>query len=349
MAVKKLVKGIIITLVVLAVIAGGLVGLRFYFNRSTEEVVTYRVKKEVYENVIEISGTVAAAQQQTLQALSAGTVMGVYVKAGDRVKKGDVIMKLDDTTEQYNLAKHDYEMDKTRITGSAKDLKLMQTQRLSLLQKIADRKVVATFDGIIADLDVAVGDSLEAKDKVGTIVNTDYLTADVEVTETDVAKLKVGQNVDFTFAAYDQAVVHGYVVSWPAIGEITSRGATIVKVRVRIDEYPAEILPNFSFTGKIQLSPTEEYLVVERYAIGYEDKEPFVVIAKTGEKKKVKVQQYGREYVKVLEGLEGNEVLLQQSKPAVSGSNRNRQGNNQGGNRQGAPGGMPPMGGMPMR
>ena len=157
----------------------------------------------------------------------------------------------------------------------------MQTQRLSLLQKIADRKVVATFDGIIADLDVAVGDSLEAKDKVGTIVNTDYLTADVEVTETDVAKLKVGQDVDFTFAAYDQAVVHGYVVSWPAIGEITSRGATIVKVRVRIDEYPAEILPNFSFTGKIQLSPTEEYLVVERYAIGYEDKQPYVVLAKT--------------------------------------------------------------------
>ncbi len=350
MAVKKLVKGIIIALVILAVLAGVLVGLRFFFNRNTEEVVTYRVKKETYENVIEISGTVAAAQQQTLQALSAGTVMGVYVKAGDHVKKGDVIMKLDDTTEQYNLAKHDYEMDKTRITGSAKDLKLMQTQRLSLLQKIADRKVVATFDGIIADLDVAVGDSLEAKDKVGTIVNTDYLTADVEVTETDVAKLKVGQDVDFTFAAYDQAVVHGYVVSWPAIGEITSRGATIVKVRVRIDEYPAEILPNFSFTGKIQLSPTEEYLVVERYAIGYEDKQPYVVIAKTGEKKSVKIQPYGREYVKVLEGLEGNEVLLQQTKPIASGSNRNRGG--QSGNRQrqgNSGGGMPPMGGIPMR
>ncbi|MBO4857419.1 MAG: efflux RND transporter periplasmic adaptor subunit [Treponema sp.] len=344
MAVKKIVKGIIITVVVLAVIAGALIGLRFFLNRGSEEVVTYQVKKETYENVIEISGTVAAAQEQTLQALSAGTVMGVYVKAGDHVKKGDVLLKLDDTSEQYNLAKHDYDMDKTRITGSAKELKLMQTQRLSLLQKIADRKVVATFDGIIADLDVAVGDSLEAKDKVGTIVNTDYLTADVEVAETDVSKLKVGQNVDFTFSAYEKGVVHGYVVSWPAIGEITSRGATIVKVRVRIDEYPEEILPNFSFTGKIQISPTEEYLVVERYAIGYEDKEPFVVNAKTGEKKSVKVQPYGREYVKVLEGVESGEVLLQQTKPTVSGMNRNR--NSQGGNRQGgAGGGMPPMGG----
>ena len=46
--------------------------------------------------MIEISGTVAAAQEQTLQALSAGTVTGVYVKAGDKVKKGDIILKLDD-------------------------------------------------------------------------------------------------------------------------------------------------------------------------------------------------------------------------------------------------------------
>lgn len=342
MAKKKILKGVFITIITLGVIAGILVGLRFLLNKNTEETVIYQVNKEIYENVIEISGTVSAAQQQTLQALSAGTVMDVYVKAGDHVKKGDVLIKLDDTTEQYNLAKHDYDMDTKRIMGSAKELKLMQTQRLSLLQKIADRKVVATFDGIIADFDVAVGDSLEAKDTVGTIVNIDYLTAEVEVTETDVAKLKVNQPVTFEFSAYKEPV-YGYVVSWPAIGEITSRGATVVKVKVRIDEYPPEILPNFSFTGKIQISPTEEYLVVERYAIGYENKEPFVVLARTGEKKSVKVQQYGKDYVKILEGLDGGEQLVQQSKPVVSGMNRNRNQGGKNGSKGGIPGGMRPF------
>lgn len=339
---KKGIKISLILIVVLVVLGAGLFFARGFFSKQKKgEDTVYRVRKEIYENIIEISGTVTAAQEQTLQALSAGTVLGVYVKAGDSVKKGDVIIQLDDTEQVYNLENHDYSMATKRVSGSAKEIKLMETQRLSLLQRIKDRKVVATFDGIIADLDVAVGDSLEAKDSVGSLVNIDYLKADVEVAETDVAKLKVGQPVEFTFPAYDGKVM-GYVVGWPAIGEITSRGATIVKAQVRIDEYPDTILPNFSFTGKIQIEEPVENIVVERYAIGYENKQSFVVLARTGEKKAVKVVPYGKDYVKVLEGLSGNEVLLQQSKPKASGQNRNNNGRGGNGGMPVAPGGMMP-------
>ncbi|MDD5930776.1 MAG: efflux RND transporter periplasmic adaptor subunit [Spirochaetales bacterium] len=306
-------------------------------NKKKGGAVFYTANVETYENVIEISGTVSAAQEQTLQALSAGTVTAVYVKAGDHVKAGDVLIQLDDSEQLYQLEKQDYEMQTKKVSGSARELKLMETQLHALQQKVNDRKVVATFDGVIADFKVAVGDSLEAKDKVGTIVNVDYLTTEVEITETDVSKLKVGQTVLFTFSAYSKETVKGYVTSWPAIGEITSRGATIVKAKIRIDEYPEGILPNYSFTGKIEISPTEEYVVVERYAIGYEDKEAYVVLAKTGEKINVKVQPYGSDYVKVTEGLKGGEVLVQQSTPKVSGFNRNRNNRNSGGG--GFPGG----------
>lgn len=331
---KKSLKIILISAAVLAVIAGGLILARKLTAQKGTENIVYRVNTEVYENVIEVSGTVAAASEQTLQALSSGTVLGVYVKAGDKVGKGDIIMQLDDTEQVYNLEKQEYNMATKKVTGSARELKLMETERQSLIQKVNDRKVVATFDGVIADLDVAVGDSLEAKDSIGTLVNVDYLTAEVEIAETDVAKLKVGQEVLFTFPAYPDSLVTGHVVGWPAIGEITSRGATIVKAKVRIDDYPEQILPNYSFTGKIQISPKEEFLVVERYAIGYENKQPYVIIAKTGEKRSVKVKPYGRENVKILEGLEGGEILKQLSVPKKSGQNRQR--NNPGG-------GMTPM------
>ena len=104
-------------------------------------------------------------------------------------------------------------MATTRISGAARELKLMETERLALLRKVSDRKVTATFDGVIAALDVAVGDSLEAKDNVGTLVNTDYLTAEVEVAETDVPKLVVGQPVDFTFSVYNQGAGEAEVTS----------------------------------------------------------------------------------------------------------------------------------------
>ena len=344
---KKKIKIILICVAALVVIAAGLVVLKTVLSSKGTEKVYYTANVETYENIIEISGTVAAAQEQTLQARSAGTVTAVYVKAGDKVKKGDVIIQLDDSEQLYNLEKQEYNMATKRLTASERERKLLETERNSLLQKVEDRKVIATFDGIIADLDVAVGDSLEAKDTVGTLVNIDYLTAEVEVTETDVSKLVVGQKVTFTFPALSKKTVEGYVVGWPAIGEVTSRGATVVKVKLRIDDYPEAILPNFSFTGKIEISPTEEYVVVSRYAIGYENKEPYVVLAKGEQKKSVKIQPYGMEYVKVLEGLEGGEVLLQQTTPKQSGMNRNRNRNQSSTSNKNGGGAPFPGGGFP--
>ena len=342
---KKKIKIILIIAGALILLGGGLVLLRALLASSSSDDVVYRAKVETYENVIEISGTVAAAQEQTLQALSDGTVTAVYVKAGDTVKKGDVIIQLDDSEQVYNLEKQEYSMATKKVTGSARELKLMETERLSLIQKVNDRKVVATFDGIIADLDVAVGDSLEAKDEIGTLVNIDYLTAEVEVAETDVSKLQVGQKVEFTFPAYTEETVYGYVTGWPAIGEVTSRGATIVNAKLRIDNYPSQILPNFSFTGKIPISPTEEYVVVERYAVGYENKQAYVVNAKNGEKIEVKAGPYGNGYVKILEGLSGGEVLKQVTAPKKSGQNRNSSKNN--GKNSGSESGFGGPGGMP--
>ncbi len=336
---KKKIKILIISLGAVVILITLLIVLRALVSSSKTDDTVYHAKKETYENIIEISGTVAAAQEQTLQALSAGTVTAVYVHAGDSVKKGDIIIQLDDSEQVYNLEKQEYNMETKKVTGSARELKLMETERLALIQKVNDRKVVATFDGIIADLDVAVGDSLEAKDEIGTLVNVDYLTAQVEVAETDVSKLKVGQKVEFTFPAYSSETVYGYVTGWPAIGEVTSRGATIVNAKIRIDDYPQQILPNYSFTGKIQISPTEEYVVVERYAVGYENKQAYVALAKNGEKKSVKVVPYGSGYLKVLEGLKGGEVLKQVTAPKKSGQNRNNKKNDNGF--------APPAGGMP--
>ena len=295
-------------------------------GRAKASASLYTVKTEIYENVIEIAGTISAAEQQTLQALSDGTVLAVYVEKGDTVKKGDIIIQLDATEQEYNLAKLDYDMASTKITGSQKQLELQQKQRLSLLQKIEDRKVKATFDGIIADLDVSVGDSMEAKDSVGTLVNVDYLIAEVEIPETDVSNLKIGQKVEFAFPAYN-GTVEGYVVSWPAIGEVTSRGATIVKAKIRIDDYPPQILPNYSFTGKIQITEPVENVIVESYAVAREKGRAYVELAATGERIYVNVSPYGSGYLKIENGLSGGEVLKAQSAPKRSGTDRARQKN----------------------
>lgn len=340
---QKIVLGVVIGILALFLVIR--ISKKAVDSKSSSGDETYQVRTETYENAIEIAGTVSAAKEQTLESLNDGTVVAVYKAEGDRVKAGDLIVQLDDTEQQYNLANLDYEISVARQNQTAGKLKLMETQRKSLVQKVSDRKIVAGFDGIIADLDVDPGDYLEAKDSIGTLVDTSYLTADVEVAETDVAKLVPGQKVVFTFPAYD-GEVEGYLVSYPAIGEVTSRGATVVNAKVRIDNVPEGILPNFSFTGKIQITEPETKLVVERYAIGRENGEAFAeIIGRDGKTTKVvvKVQPYGIDYVNILEGLSGGEILKAQSSASKSGrmriSGKNGKNSQKNGN-QGGPGGM---------
>lgn len=332
----------------LVAVVAVVVGIKIIVSKTTKKSEnTYRVRIEKYENVIEIAGTVSAAKEQKLQAKNDGTVVGVYKKAGDVVKKGDLILQEDDSEQQYNLAKLEYEIDTASVTGAKRDIELKKAQRTSLLQKIEDRKIVATFDGVIADLDVDEGDYLEAKDSIGTLVDVSSLIAEVEIAETDVAKLKLDQKVIFKFPAYD-GEVFGRVVYFPAIGKVTSRGATIVNAKIQIDDVPEGILPNYSFSGQIEITAPETKLVVERYAIGHEKGKTFVeTIEKNGATRQVdvKVQPYGQEFVEILDGLEGGEILKELSPSSISGrfsqkgqkSSNNKNNNN----------GMQPMGGPP--
>ncbi len=349
---RKIIKIVIISVVVIALGTVGVFVARKFVSGDSAEVATYKVRQETYENVIEISGNIAAANSQTLQAAGSGTVQAVYVKEGDRVKKGQVIIQLDSTEQQYNLAKLDYDIAQKKISGSKRELELLQTQREMLVSKLDERKVVAYFDGIIAKLSVAPGDYLNAKDTVGTLIDRTYMTASVEIVETDVAKLSIGQTVHFTFPAYSNGTVDGYVVSYPAVGTVTNRGATVVNAEVRIDNPPDEILPNYSFTGKIEIAAAVTVTIVERQAIGYDNGNAYVEVVNadgTTSRRNVSVEAYGTQYVNILSGVRPGETL--KSLGSVSGSLRTGTssgggwgGSSSGGNRGGMSGFS--MGGM---
>jgi multidrug efflux pump subunit AcrA (membrane-fusion protein) len=314
-------------------IAGFALYRKFFYNQNISSQ-SYTVKGELFTNIIEIAGTVSAAKEQKLQVAGIGTVMQVSVKTGDTVKAGDIILRLDDVEQRYNLARHDYEMAQKQVSGSPRELRLMQTQREVLLQRIKDRQIIANFDGIIAEFTTAVGDVFEAKDTVGVIIDRSYLTATVEVAETDAPKLKNGQKVRLKFPSFSRRIVEGSVHSFPAVATKSSRGASVVKAEIMIENPPEEILPNYSFTGEIEIAPPRTFLIVEREAIGVEETEDGMgdsfaeKIIKDGETLRVavKVTPYGNDFVRINSGLEEGDVLKAQKTPAVSGQARQFRG-----------------------
>ena len=317
----------IIAVTALVCVAGAAVTFYALKKNSApqEKPEFFTVRKETHNNVIEVAGTINAASSQKLQAVGTGRVAAVYAKEGDSVKEGDVILKFDDTEQQYNFARHLYEMDQKRVSGSPRELELMRAQQKVLEKQLRDKQVAANFDGVLAKFSAKVGDVFEAKDEVGVIIDRSYLQAVVEVVETDAPKLKAGQKVTFRFPAYTRGRVEGYVVSFPAVGTVTSRGAAIVEAKIRIDNPPEAILPNYSFTGQIEVSPPATVLLVEREAIGYEDGKPYaekIIAGEEAARVDVQVEPFGRDYVSIISGLDEGDVVRALRPRAASGQGR---------------------------
>ncbi|OJF76340.1 MAG: hypothetical protein BKP49_07665 [Treponema sp. CETP13] len=319
-------KRLLIALSIIVVVGAILIAVLVHNARNASDLegVTYIVKSETYENQIDVSGYIAAAQTQTLYVASDATVTAVNVEEGDIVKAGDVLVQFTDSEEKYDVAEEEYNIEQGEVSGSTKEVALMKKKLAMLKDDLKDKQIIATYDGIVADLDASVGDYYEAADTVGTLINREYLKADIEVVETDVSKLKVGQKVLLDFPAYPDADIEGIVYSWPAIAEISDSGSTVVQVEMRIYDAPEEILPNYSFTGEIEVSEPQDVLLVERYAIGH-DKEigAYVeVVNNDGSvtKTPVKIESYGSTYVKILSGVEEGDVLKAQIKNVSGGA-----------------------------
>jgi hypothetical protein len=124
-----------------------------------------------------------------------------------------------------------------------------------------------------------------------------------------------------------------------------------------VDDPPDIILPNYSFTGRIEISPPVTMLLVEREAIGYADAggegrrgQPFAdIIEPDGERRRVNVvaEPYGAGFVRILDGLSEGDELAAQSRPPPSGANsrQGEAGRNAAGGGRNYPA-MPPVPGM---
>lgn len=298
-------------------------------------IVKLKVQQQIIKNVIDISGNISAANSQKLMASSNSIVEHVFVKEGDFVKKGMPLVWMDSLEEDYNLKVVDHNIEEQRINGSKKKLELLLAERKVKEKKLQDKQLFARFDGIVASLDCNPGDYFEqGSSYFGELIDRSYLEAVVEILEDDVQKLKIGQRVIFSFPAIEDEEIEGYVKSYPAVGEITDRGATIVRANIRIDNPPDYLLPGYSFTGEIYVQEPENVLTLKNEGIMFKKGETFAErYTENGDTElvRIKVEPLTKGVAKILEGLKNGDVIKAQREES-KGKNK----------RKGGPGGPPP-------
>jgi len=308
-------------------------------NRNTQQssntaptVTEYTVKKTNLIDTITVSGTIKAESSAEVQALVSGVVKKVYVKEGDTVKAGDLLVELDDTDYRlsYLKALQNYELAKN--SGS----KLLIEQRqleLDIAKRDLDRcKITSPVDGVVTALNVEVNDYVSkgtTVDVVARVVNVDNLYVSAAVEEMDYSKVKIGQTASLNFEAFEgvrfpakvtyvgsEAQISSGIVTIPIkLGLLSVKSTQSAAGRTgasQLEELMNKIIPGLSCEAEIVVMNKTDVMVVPTGALTYEAGKAYVTV-KSGdktEKRQVTVGERFSSGYEILEGLKEGEVVI---------------------------------------
>jgi multidrug resistance efflux pump len=176
---------------------------------------------------VKVNGKVVAKKRLELKFRSSGKIKELFVSVGDRVKKGQVLAKLDDSPiqNQLDIALLDYRKTRNKfdetpdedkqkkqqaqidLDSSVKEVEAAKHELDQLELKSPIDGVVESIENLYPDLNITPGT------QTVTVVNPDSLTFVADVPEKDIPTVKVGQFAKIVLDAYPNNTIGGQVLS----------------------------------------------------------------------------------------------------------------------------------------
>ncbi len=180
-----------------------------------------RVRESRAEPVTLRFGAEGEAQPErdaTVRAEASGRVVGRPVDKGDRVARGDVLLRLSSEAADADLAEAEEaqarasrEFDNAsrllergvatadRVAEARAALAAAEARVTEAEEARADLTVTAPFDGRVEALEVTEGESVVAGDTLARVVDTDPLTVAIQVPQQSLARIETGQAAEVRF------------------------------------------------------------------------------------------------------------------------------------------------------
>jgi RND family efflux transporter MFP subunit len=298
-------------------------------------VVLSAIQTTPFTHYIDLQGKIIAQDASYVTPRGAGgMVKALYVKQGDHVRKGQLLMKLDDAIirqqieqaqVQLNLAKTTYDRRKNlwdQKIGTEMDLINAKSQvdniqkQIDLLKEQQDMtNVYAEMPGVAEIVSIRVGESFSpaSATQMGIeIVNTDNLKITANVPEAYQTKVKVGTNLMITLPEDNNKTLKAKV-------NVAGRQIDAASRSFYIE---ARIPANNSFrVGQIAMVRIQDYsasnaITIPINTLQNDEKGKFVMVAatengkKVAKKRPVTVGQLYGDTLEVKSGLQPGDVLI---------------------------------------
>jgi HlyD family secretion protein len=217
------------------------------------------------------------------QATQAGLDALFAQREADKFTREQAERDLERTKKNYeakieseqNLQKAQLALDSARANERADERRIEQARANLLGNKDSLKKttIVSPIDGVVTAKPVEQGENaiVGTMNNPGTVLLTvsdmSVVEGEMEVDETDIPHVKVGQKAVLTFDAYPEKKFDGVVteiggspITKSALG--TDSSAVNFKVKVQVANPPANIRPGFSVSGKIVTDRREAALSI---------------------------------------------------------------------------------------
>jgi HlyD family secretion protein len=176
-------------------------------------------------------------------------------------REGDTVrVALDTALAAEAEAKHQYELsangaNSDQLAFAQARLDNANAQIAAAEDTLGNYVITAPFDGVVAEVAVAVGEQATAETRAVSVVNTSaWIIETTDVTELEVVNLAVGQKVTFTADALSDASMTG-VVTEISQSSILQGGDVIYVVRIQANDVDPRV--KWGMTVEVVFEPLD--------------------------------------------------------------------------------------------
>jgi membrane fusion protein, multidrug efflux system len=296
------------------------------------------IRKQPIEKYINTTGTAKAIQEVTLSTEMAGfyrlqnnPATGRPFKLGDRVKAGQVILKLEDQeyvngiaidAQKLNLeiAEQEYEKQKSLFEKGGVTLRELRNSEVSAKNarynfdngqvRLAKMNVITPFSGIITDLPYHTQDTRIASGQPAvSLMSYDKMYLEINLPEKNISEIQNGQNVIITNYTLAEDTLKGTVSELsPAISTETRT----FEGKLIIDNPELKLRPGMFVKADIIVARKDSTIVIPKSIIlsSNRGKVVFVVEQSTARERRITIGLENQDYAEVISGLKVNERLV---------------------------------------
>jgi len=265
-------------------------------------VITLTLKTERLEDKISLPAEVEPFEDLWVKAEVKGQVVSIPAKEGQLVKKGQLLVKLDDRDYRsrlaridanYRLARQDFErmaalVEKNIAAESKLDeiearLEDLTAQRNEAQRSLDRTRITAPISGRLNEIKAKKGDLLDVNQQVARILQFEKVKVMVGVPESDVAAVFDLNEAEVIIEALENRKVKGRKIF------LSSQPRTLARLydlELMVPNPDGRILPGMF--GRVELIKRvfDQALAVPLYAVITRGDERFVYVEKDGQAEK---------------------------------------------------------------